>query len=493
MRAHPRSVLQPAGLIVAGLLSLSGCMSGGITTTTGESAPDTLAVFKSGEARLTCIVSCGYAWGAAGQHVKSLYTNGLWVDLVNEVTRIGHDDDLSYFYLGQAAERLGYEEAAKTYYKLALSPKLKCAGFINVCNGFDVPRLVNKSLAQMQNSRKTTAEKHDANPTNKTSSVELTTASPKKETISAAASTAENGTNSNAPGEVPPISVSMWMQILPPRNDELTSDWLLETMDTLGSESKALRLSKKYSEALIKSVQSTMLSEYYIEIENFHDAPEFKARLAKNLESLNILGITRSFYDESFKNLKIAIPEGTIRSSHHVNGSVFGKALGSRFSVPECKKNKYGVGYNIDPKTTCFEHVASSDTNPNEFTGYVRVLSAYDEIPDVVHGIYYYALLINGKLEGIYFDTGGIKNMDFVYGKLQGKYGVPSTKNLRIVKNIYGATFDVTNAQWTTDNTIITFLGATGTIDSGSVRIFTKNGLMYDRAQEKNANKENSL
>ncbi len=123
-------------------VGLYGCSTpGGIQLATGEPVSDVMAAFEGGDARLTCGMSCAGVYGAARRRLKALYENELWKDLALEVARIGHRDDQAYFYLGRAAEGLGYMNAARTYYnRLALANDFKCGGFINVCDGLVFPR-----------------------------------------------------------------------------------------------------------------------------------------------------------------------------------------------------------------------------------------------------------------------------------------------------------------------------------------------------------------
>lgn len=54
---------------------------------------------------------------------------------------IGHGTELSWFYLGTAAERLGYRDAAAVYYRrsiAAASDGTPCQ--FDTCEGFDLPK-----------------------------------------------------------------------------------------------------------------------------------------------------------------------------------------------------------------------------------------------------------------------------------------------------------------------------------------------------------------
>ena len=140
-------------------IGLGACASGGSRTLSGLEVADVLTTFKSGELRLECDTACSGAWGAARRKAKSLYDNHLWTDLVHEVARVGHRVDQTYFYLGRSAEGLGYNEAASTYFSLALANSYKCAGFINNCDGLDVPRESREALARIPKAPKVEAPK----------------------------------------------------------------------------------------------------------------------------------------------------------------------------------------------------------------------------------------------------------------------------------------------------------------------------------------------
>jgi hypothetical protein len=127
-------------LVVAISSNLFGCASGGIQSPSGEPISDVLTKLESGEVRLSCGVACSGAWGrSARRRAKALYDNGLWKDLAIEVARVGFKADQTYYYLGRAAEELGYTNAARTYYKLGLANDYKCDGLLNNCNGLVFP------------------------------------------------------------------------------------------------------------------------------------------------------------------------------------------------------------------------------------------------------------------------------------------------------------------------------------------------------------------
>ena len=134
-------------LLLLLLLLVGACSTGGVQTNSAAFFPN----FANGDIRLTCGLSCAFNLGANRQKLRGLYNNGLWKDLATEVAAIGSNSDQQYYYLGAAAQSLGYLKAAKTYYALALSSTMKCGGSVNVCDDFVFPRDINTQLSRIQN------------------------------------------------------------------------------------------------------------------------------------------------------------------------------------------------------------------------------------------------------------------------------------------------------------------------------------------------------
>lgn len=120
--------------------------------------------FKSGEIRLHCESACFFRWNAKSHHLKALHNNKLWADLAHEVREIDHISDLSYYYLGRAAEGLGHLEAATTYYRLALSHLHRCEGWLSGCDGFDFPRDIRLRLAGLPANKSKSPSPSTSNP-----------------------------------------------------------------------------------------------------------------------------------------------------------------------------------------------------------------------------------------------------------------------------------------------------------------------------------------
>lgn len=110
-----------------------------ISSGTVANLPAALQKFAAGQVRLECATSCSMTFGAARRQLKRWHDAQIWTDLAARVVEIGYDNDLAYFYLGKAADGLGYPDAAVTYFRLAQAAR-KCDGFINNCDGFIFPR-----------------------------------------------------------------------------------------------------------------------------------------------------------------------------------------------------------------------------------------------------------------------------------------------------------------------------------------------------------------
>jgi hypothetical protein len=66
---------------------------------------------QAGQPMLDCRAECSGAWGQNRQQVRILDAAGRWQDLALLVAQIGYMNDLRYYYLGHAAENLGYWQA----------------------------------------------------------------------------------------------------------------------------------------------------------------------------------------------------------------------------------------------------------------------------------------------------------------------------------------------------------------------------------------------
>jgi hypothetical protein len=133
---------------VLGVLFISGCGQQS-SIHDGAALSDMKLRFADGDAVMACRLSCSGNYGYHSRDLKARYEAGDWNGLTDELLTIGYDNDQSWFYLGNAAEGLGYDEAAQHYYFESISSRLRCKGVLNVCDGFDLPALTFQRLNEL--------------------------------------------------------------------------------------------------------------------------------------------------------------------------------------------------------------------------------------------------------------------------------------------------------------------------------------------------------
>jgi hypothetical protein len=119
-----------------------------------EVPPDELIRrLQTGEPALECGLPCQDAWRANRATALVLNEARQWRELAILVMQIGYTSDLTYYYLGRAAEGLGFWDAAKTYYRISV--RLASAGITcraegaDYCNGQVFPAAAQSELAEL--------------------------------------------------------------------------------------------------------------------------------------------------------------------------------------------------------------------------------------------------------------------------------------------------------------------------------------------------------
>ncbi len=150
----------------AATLVLSGCSSQ-YQALTPELQASMLSDLQAGKLALQCHAGCTLSWLTQAPSIHQLDIAEKWNDLAVRVMQIGYASDLSYYYLGQSAQGLGYHQAAIAYYSESMqlntgpNPLAKCATLQSAgsdpCQGVDIasslPVLIQASrdvLAQQQ-------------------------------------------------------------------------------------------------------------------------------------------------------------------------------------------------------------------------------------------------------------------------------------------------------------------------------------------------------
>ncbi len=137
-------------------ITLTGCASNGPMILGNDKLPQNeqlsqAEAFKKGLIRLDCAFSCGAKLGANLKEIDALLYARSWNELATKVMDIGYGGDLTYYYLGRAAEGLNYIPAAKTYYVLSLNSEWKCDAMIkSTCQGHNFPDDINKHLTKLE-------------------------------------------------------------------------------------------------------------------------------------------------------------------------------------------------------------------------------------------------------------------------------------------------------------------------------------------------------
>ena len=136
-------MMSRAGIGLA-LMLLCGCAGGGSDNRYANMArPELLAQLQLGRSVLRCREACLSAWREAQPYAARLDASGQWGDLAATVMRTEYQDDLSLYYLGRAAEGLGFYPAAVSYYRQSMElsgTSISCAYLSRLCGGNSAAR-----------------------------------------------------------------------------------------------------------------------------------------------------------------------------------------------------------------------------------------------------------------------------------------------------------------------------------------------------------------
>ena len=133
----------------AALAVLAGCTMKNASVPPGQ----LMSELQAGQPMLDCRADCSFAWDQNRQQVAVLDATGRWQELALLVMQIGYMNDLSYYYLGHAAENLGHLQSAEKYYRIAeqisvtnmscnqsaVDTQAVLGIAVNVCNGYVFP------------------------------------------------------------------------------------------------------------------------------------------------------------------------------------------------------------------------------------------------------------------------------------------------------------------------------------------------------------------
>lgn len=128
--------IQRLAACAAATLAVTACTAAGPTLSNKTQGDNPYQAFVNGYVLLKCNLSCTFRWGEAREEMRGLYDSSQWLKLAAKVMEIGYENNLSYFYLGRAADGLGFDYAALRYYELGRRAPSCGAG----CDGFVFPK-----------------------------------------------------------------------------------------------------------------------------------------------------------------------------------------------------------------------------------------------------------------------------------------------------------------------------------------------------------------
>jgi hypothetical protein len=140
---------------VVGGLACSTLVScgGGSGRLANSPPPDLLTLLQSGRPVLDCRKDCLSEWRVVQPKAMQLEATGRWSDLAVAVIRSGYQDDLSLYYLGRAAEGMGFYAAAASYYRQSMElsgTSISCENLSHLCGGVTLPAAAGGRLAPVE-------------------------------------------------------------------------------------------------------------------------------------------------------------------------------------------------------------------------------------------------------------------------------------------------------------------------------------------------------
>jgi hypothetical protein len=154
---------------------------------------------------------------------------------------------------------------------------------------------------------------------------------------------------------------------------------------------------------------------------------------------------------------------------------IVGVELGATLSLPKC-------GFSLGRiKTACVETGMNPRQSHDSSAEWLEL-----HLPDVPPGFLDkpWILVIDGQVERVELMTRGIDWQQSVLASLIDKYGEPHELKNASSQNAYGASFDVVEAQWTSEAISVIFDGAFGSIRYGRVWVETPAAKAFDESAD---------
>lgn len=163
------------------------------------------------------------------------------------------------------------------------------------------------------------------------------------------------------------------------------------------------------------------------------------------------------------------------RPRHPGPWTVFGLELGKPITIPMCKHKVLPGGlvsqftYEDDPAEACYEPDIQLSDAPWR-RGSVNF--PLKRAPRIVVGSSGFTLIVDGKLEGLRFDTLSYTVTDGVISELSEKFGRP-TSVTRFTATPSGIPVPATHAEWRLPNLYVSYRSIDRSMESGTLLIET--------------------
>jgi hypothetical protein len=142
------------GLIARVLIGLACLVPAGCADQRSSITPaQSLALLPTGRPVLSCREACLAEWQRAQPQAAQLDAGRRSQELAALVMRIGYQDDLSLYYLGRAAEGMGYRAAAQSYYRQSTQlsgTSISCQYLSRQCGGVALPQAALSRVAAIE-------------------------------------------------------------------------------------------------------------------------------------------------------------------------------------------------------------------------------------------------------------------------------------------------------------------------------------------------------